>query len=305
MNVSFPLEFAWSKMVRDLFKPFILEKWFVVGFTAFLAALGGGGSNRFSVRVPSGNAYDMQDVLEVPSHVWEWLQENPVWMIAGIVASCILFVLWIVFLWLSSRGKFMFLDNVIHSRWHVVAPWRDFKSLGDSLFKWRLSFALVGFLVFAVWGVFLAWPWLRRFTESDSSFSIGIEFLEVFLVFLLIGVLFLAISVALDDFVVPIMARNHLTCLAAWRKFLDLFLAHKLGFALYGLLVLGLGICAGVAIILVGMFTCCCGFLIMAVPYVGTVVTLPIPYFFRTFSIAFLAQFGNEFDVLDVPQVQA
>ena len=38
MNVSFtlPLERSWTRMVRMLFKPFVLPHWMVLGFAAFL-----------------------------------------------------------------------------------------------------------------------------------------------------------------------------------------------------------------------------------------------------------------------------
>jgi len=35
---------------------------------------------------------------------------------------------------LRSRGKFMFLDNVVHDRAEVSQPWQDFRRLGNSLF---------------------------------------------------------------------------------------------------------------------------------------------------------------------------
>jgi len=286
-------------MKQDLFKPFIFEKWLVVGFTAFLAALGGGGGNNFSFQVPGGNAPELYDLREIPGIVRDWFLENPVWLVIGLVFLGLLFVLWIVFVWVSSRGKFMFLDNVIHNRWQVVEPWGRFKGLGNSLFVWRLAFGLLSLVFFAILAFGFIWAWIKNVGESESFFFFAPQILVFIIVMLLVGILIGAISLALDHFVVPLMVKNQLTCMEAWRKFIELFLAHKMGFALYGLLVIGLFICAVMVTIVLGILTCCCGFLIMAVPYVGTVITLPIPYFFRTFSIAFLAQFGEEFDVLD------
>ena len=34
-----PLSQAWGRMIQALFRPFDLHKWFVLGFTAFLAQL--------------------------------------------------------------------------------------------------------------------------------------------------------------------------------------------------------------------------------------------------------------------------
>jgi hypothetical protein len=42
--------------------------------------------------------------------------------------------------------------------------------------------------------------------------------------------------------------------------------------------------------------TCCLGWLVLIVPYIGTVVTLPMWYTLRAFSLEFLAQFGADYD---------
>src|SRR5438046_8540925 len=44
---------------------------------------------------------------------------------------------------------------------------------------------------------------------------------------------------------------------------------------------------------LVTCLTCC----LASLPYVGTVIVLPIPVFFRSFSLLFLRQFGSDWDV--------
>jgi hypothetical protein len=48
-------------------------------------------------------------------------------------------------------------------------------------------------------------------------------------------------------------------------------------------------------IIVAGFLTCCIGFLILAIPYVGSVVLLPVSYLFRALSVEFLEQFGPEY----------
>ncbi len=53
MNISpiEPISQAWNHMVRILFKPFEIKKWFVLGFCAFLAQcdeMGGNGGNFWS-----------------------------------------------------------------------------------------------------------------------------------------------------------------------------------------------------------------------------------------------------------------
>jgi len=45
-----------------------------------------------------------------------------------------------------------------------------------------------------------------------------------------------------------------------------------------------------------GALTCCALFLVLAIPYVGTVVLLPVYVTARAFGPEFLAQFGPEFE---------
>lgn len=59
--------------------------------------------------------------------------------------------------------------------------------------------------------------------------------------------------------------------------------------------VLGIGV--GIAVLFFALVTCCTGLLLVAIPFVGTVILLPIIYTFRAFSIEFLAQFGEEYNV--------
>lgn len=112
-------------MKKALFQPFDLGKWFTIGFTAFLAGLmdggggGGGNSSRYSSRYKSE---DLFDFFNFPNVASEWLANHPVLATLIFIGVGLLVVLLIVFLWLSSRGKFMFLHNVVHNKAEVVAP---------------------------------------------------------------------------------------------------------------------------------------------------------------------------------------
>jgi hypothetical protein len=130
-----PLSRGWERMRKALFQPFDLKKWFVVGFTAFLAGLtdwhGGGGSG-----AKSRGRIDWDDVVYFPYKAWEWLLDNPGWFTLIVIGIFFTFILVVLFTWLSSRGKFMFLDNVIHNRAQVINPWYEYRAEGNSLFLW-------------------------------------------------------------------------------------------------------------------------------------------------------------------------
>lgn len=83
----------------------------------------------------------------------------------------------------------------------------------------------------------------------------------------------------------------------AWGVFMSLFSQHAVYFILYGLLILVLSILVFFAVIMLGLFTCCIGFILLVLPYINSVVLLPISYTFRAFSVQYLEQFGTEFSL--------
>ena len=140
MNIDFfnPLSRSWDRMKNALFQPFDITKWFVVGFTAFLAELldgpHGNGSGKYK-----RDDVDFGDVADFPYNIaWDWLMDNPGWFSLIIFGIILLIAFLVLLTWLSSRGKFMFLDNVVHDRAKVTKPWYDFREHGNSLFLWRL-----------------------------------------------------------------------------------------------------------------------------------------------------------------------
>jgi hypothetical protein len=147
-NIAFfaPLGRAWNRMKVALFQPFDLHKWFVVGFTAFLAGLADGNRGSSSSRV--SDDWSFREFLGFPGRAWAWLIDHPGWFMLIAFGVFMLILIGIIILWLSSRGKFMFLDNVVHDKAEVANPWKEYKREGDSLFLWRLVFILVCFIFF-------------------------------------------------------------------------------------------------------------------------------------------------------------
>ena len=130
-----PLERAWERTRRMLFGPFDAEKWIVVGFAAFLAGLGGsslGFGRSWRDRFPA-------DFGDLPFDSFWFLFSLPFLVLA--------LALGLALLWLSSRGKFIFLENMVSERAAIVVPWKKYGHLGDSLFFWRVGFYLATLLV--------------------------------------------------------------------------------------------------------------------------------------------------------------
>lgn len=240
---------------------------------------------------------DASKVFDAPYEALEWLHAHQGWVALIVVGAILLFVLILVLLWLSSRGKFMFLDNVIHRRALISPPWREYRQEGNSLFRWRLVFGLI---VFAIIGAIIYHLWQmahQRWLETEDLWAI-LPSLISWGLFLFMGLLVVGyIGLLLNGFIVPVMYKHRITATQAWSRFLTIHWPHLGSFILYALLMLVLHVAVIVGIILGGLFTCCLGFVLMVIPYVNSVVLLPVSYGFRAFSVEFLAQFGPEFDV--------
>jgi hypothetical protein len=116
-----------------------------------------------------------------------------------------------------------------------------------------------------------------------------------------VAIVFALIKKFTMDFVVPVMFLRRSRCLAAWREFYRLLGAHPGQWILYILFQIVLTIAIGALVVMVVIITCCCAGCLMALPYLGTVLLLPILVFKRAYSLYFLAQFGPEYDVFPPP----
>jgi hypothetical protein len=297
MTIHFmePLSLAWNRMKIALFRPFDIHKWFVIGFNAFLAGLMDAANGSGGAR--GGKNGSFEEFIHFPRTGWDWLMNNPGWAIAILFAVVVAVVVIVVLSWASSRGVFMFLESVVRDRVEIAKPWREYQKEGNSLFVWRLVFGVICFALFAglvvlffVQGAALYDGSLGR--ALPIAFIICLGLLSL-LVLLVIGY----ITLFLKDFVAALMYKNRISAGQAWKLFLRLFGKYPFHFLGYGILIFLLMLMFVFVVIVAGLITCCVGWLLLVIPYIGTVVTLPVWYTFRAFSLEFLAQFGPEYDV--------
>jgi hypothetical protein len=301
-----PLSRAWQRMKSVLFRPFDLGLWFTLGFTAFLSELlnGYGG---FDNKIADKHIGDLEALLQAPYEVRDWLLEHPTW--ASLIVVAVLLALSIValLLWLSSRGKFMFLDNVVSRRALIARPWEEFRELAKSLWIWRMMISAV---IIAAAGTLLYYGWLELYQQYSSDMGLWTLLAEVMKIIIVLGVLALIAGYVLllqDHFIVAIMYKHRCSAEEAWRRFLNVHWEHVGSFVLYGLFVLVLQLLVFVAVVLIGLMTCCLGFFLLLIPYIGSIILLPVTYTFRALSVEFLAQFGSEYavDMAETPPLQA
>lgn len=294
-----PLSRAWKRMKLALFRPFDIHKWFVIGFNAFLAGLmdaakGSGGS-----RIQKSASFG--EFIHFPRTARTWLMNHPGWAIAILFAAVVGIAVVVVLTWVSSRGVFMFLDSVVHNRVEIAKPWREYAKEGNSLFIWRLLFGLITIVVFAGLASYF---FIHGAALYDGGFGRAVPIAFIVGLGLLVLAFFLVcgyIILFLKDFVAALMYKNRISASEAWKVFLRLLGKYPFHFIGYGILVFLLMLVFVFVVIVAGLITCCIGWLLLVIPYIGTVVTLPFWYTLRAFSLEFLAQFGPEYNVFPVP----
>ena len=289
ISVVDPLSPAFERVKIILFRPFDLAKWFVIGFCAWLAYLGepGGGG--------SGPNYQGGGDLHEARH---FFVENMAWIVPLVIfVAAVVIALWLLFAWLSSRGRFMFLHCVAQNKAEVKVPWHDFRDHGNSLFVFRVVVGLIGIAAFAVPAILLVIFVISLAAGGAPQAGAILGLVVTGLCFLALAIVFWVIRRFTTDFVVPIMFLRTKNCVAAWREFLALLTENKGHFALYLLFRIAIAIVVTAIIVATVCVTCCCALCILAIPYIGTVVLLPILVFERSYSLLYLRQYGPQFDV--------
>jgi hypothetical protein len=101
------------------------------------------------------------------------------------------------------------------------------------------------------------------------------------------------------------MYRDRINGWEALQKFLPLFFSRFLHFAGYGIFRFFVSLLIVIMVLICGCITCCIGFLVLAVPYIKSVVLLPVSYSMRAFAVEFLEQFGPEYRVFPAPEADS
>ncbi|ANM29352.1 hypothetical protein ABI59_06735 [Acidobacteria bacterium Mor1] len=288
ISVLDPLSQALDWTVRVLFGPIDPVKWLTLGFCAWLAWLGRGGG--FS----TGTRYTRDDGDWSFARGWDsFMSEYGVLFVTFIaiivfIAVCVSILL----LYLSSRGMFMFIDGVRHNRGDVVAPWRRFGSAALSLFLFRLCIVLAGVALFSALGMTLLLGGVGASAlGAEDPEPAWLMLLVLWLpVVLIAAVVWLVLSVVINDFVAPLMWLRNCRALEAWGALLGLVRIAPGSFLLYLLLKMFIF----VALTLIGCMLVCVTCCIAALPYIGTVLMLPLFVFRRAYSLYFLSQFGGD-----------
>jgi len=276
-----PFGEAFELTKKILFQPFDLKKWFVIGFAAWLANLGvGGGGFNYQDNRREGVQKLNEAISQIP---------HPILVTGVCVLIAFVLVLIVLFAWLRARGRFLFIDCIVKNRGAIAEPWRDFRKEGNSYFLFSLLVCLA-FLIFAgLLSLPLVVPVIRdaAFPRTHSVYVICAIATWVFVMLLLV----LAWSL-IANFMVPIMYRQRCRPSEAFDIVGRLIAGHP-EILLYCLFLIVLALATVIVACVATCATCC----IAAIPYIGTVILLPVFVLLRSFSLLFLRQFGPDYDV--------
>jgi hypothetical protein len=301
VSVIDPISPAFERVRTILFRPFDLVKWLTIGFCAWLAYLGESGGSNFNF-----GKHGPGDVSpgEAIHQAKEFILDNLNWIVPLAIFGFIIGIaVWLLFTWLSSRGRFMFLHCVAQNKAEIEAPWKRFAKHANSLFLFRIVIGFIGLLIGSL--LFLIGASVVIFSNTTFGFNIVSVTSLVIAALLFVGavIVLLLVKKFTMDFVVPIMFLRTSNCVTGWRELLELLSLNKARFLLYVLFQIVIAITIGAIVIATVCLTCCCAGCILAIPYIGTVLLLPILIFERSYSLYYLQQFGPEFNVF-IPEAQ-
>ena len=175
----------------------------------------------------------------------------------------------------------------MHNRGAIVQPWKEYRTEGNSYFLFLLLLTVAVIAVFIAFALLIIVPVivLNRHEHHELALIPLLLFVIIFPLALLL--------MTLAQFVAPLMYRRRCRVWPAITDLLSLLGEHLAVFILYVLFGFVVGIAVAILIIIATCLTCC----IAAIPYVGTVILLPVYVFLQSFSLLFLRQFGSDYDV--------
>ena len=192
----------------------------------------------------------------------------------------------------------MFLYCIAENKAEVKTPWHNFRKPANSLWLFKLVSGFIVFICFALCAAVIALM-VILLTKSYGRIRAA-EILAIVCLALVTAIIAIASALFFkftNDFVVPIIYLHPCSCTDAWRRFLQILSSRKGAFALYILFQIVIAMAIAAILLALVFGTCCCAALFLVIPYIGTVLMLPLLVFKRAYSLYYLGQFGPDFDV--------
>jgi hypothetical protein len=368
MDISFgniiKESFGWMGQV--LFKTFSLKKWVALTFIAMMAgylsfnfngnmnSFTGGNNRGFNTCPRSSFLMQAEGIAEADDAVDAAIYEDDIIIedadesselaeffnpLTISIIGVIFLALMILFMWLNSRFKFIFVEDIIKNDASIKAPWSFNAFIGNQLFLLNLiyTFVYLGLMGLIGYRGFLTLKGLGVFADN-ADFS----FLKVMSNIMphIIGLIALVIVVSLfyffvENMVIPIMYKKRDGLLASLKEAADLLTANIGNFIAFLFISIGLGIAAVIATFMivamyvlivavlavlvvllaaailgllpvmlkmaVGAVFAVIGIALLIVVYfMANMLLLPIAVFFRTLGLKFVGALDSRYNLFNL-----
>lgn len=203
-------------------------------------------------------------------------------------------VLILVHLWVSSVARFMLFDAIATGRYRLREGWKRWGSQGFRYFLFQLALMAANFAVMLmVFGIPILIAWRAGvFSHFKERWGVLLaELLVALPIYLVVAVLFALFGLMVKDFVVPVIALEHISMPDAIRKVWDMVKSAKGDYTIYVLIKIVLAVAIGIALTIVYVIFA----LVLIVPTVIVAVAIGVssPHLFEDpVAIAVLITLG-------------
>jgi hypothetical protein len=322
---------AFEHTRKQLFEPFRFGQWARLAVLALATgemSSGSGCNSGYKVLsgLPSRFPAPSQN-FAAPSDVLSRLGLDPAIIATLVVVAVVGFlVLGLVWLYVSSVSRFLLFESVLRRQCELSESWGKWQRQGFRYFGWQLALSIVGLGIAGVLLIPLLLsllPTLR--SHGPPGPGVFLAMLPMLLIFVVFGLIMALIGVLTKDFVVPLMAVDHVGVIEGWRRLLEMMKTQKVSYAGYVgmkiVLALGASIVFGIAagivaaiamipffvlgvvVVLLGKgggltwnagtitFAIVAGTIVLAVLlYVIALVCVPVAVFFPAYAMYFFAE---------------
>lgn len=234
---------------KNLFFPIRPGYWIRMGFISLFGSSFGGGSggnsgyNSSGRDLPSGLNFT-EAISQFNTGALDFLSKY------GTIVAIVFIMFYaisIFFTYINSVFRFMFIEGIVKKDVRIIKSFKDNKSNGLSLFFLRFIFGLISLAIFLL--VFSPMI-IAFFSNTLVTFNFWLlipMFLLLLLFALIVGIFWFLVY----DFVVPIMYLKQLAFSPAWHYFIKIARNNKLEIFLYWLIRIGLAIASAVISLIV------------------------------------------------------
>ena len=314
-----PFFSALNDTKRLLFRPFKIGQWFRLGFLAFLSLIGKPIAielGEFESWITASQLLFLANLSRVFGFSWVPpsipalpsfslpKEMSPslfiVGLLVGILAIILLTFLGILWSCVQTRGMFMFIGGLARPRESIHALWNEQRDNGKSMFFFLIQLWLIllvmSFIVWLSTSIILgSTVGIDNFLASPLSSP---AFLPIVLAGILLFVFAMILLIFIVDFVVPIIYCRGLGpggVWGAWHYFINSFWNQdKKSIVNYSLLrvLMLIGIVAIAKILTIVTFN------LASIPYLGSLLLLPLSVFQQVYPLRFIEQFGADWQIL-------